>query len=59
MVLHKAILKEKYLPYRLPHNKQRRINKLDIQIKEDDKSEEFKDEYITIAIYNIDIKGER
>jgi hypothetical protein len=59
MVLHKAILKEKYLPYRLPHNKQRRINKLDIQIKEDDKSKEFEDEYITIAIDSTYIKGER
>ncbi len=28
----------------------RRINKLDIKIKEDDKSKEFEDEYITIAI---------
>jgi hypothetical protein len=59
MVLHKAILKEKYLPYLLLHNKQRRINKLDIQIKEDDKSKEFEDEYITIAIDSTYIKGER
>jgi hypothetical protein len=59
MVLHKAILKEKYFPYLLLHNKQRRINKLDIQIKEDDKSKEFEDEYITIAIDSTYIKGER
>jgi IS5 family transposase len=34
----------------------RRINKLDIKIKEDDKSKEFEDEYITIAIDSTGIK---
>ena len=34
----------------------RRINRLDIKIKEDDKSKEFEDEYITIAIDSIGIK---
>ncbi len=34
----------------------RRINRLDIKIKEDDKSKEFEDEYITIAIDSTGIK---
>jgi hypothetical protein len=34
----------------------RRINRLDVKIKEDDKSKEFKDEYITIAIDSTGIK---
>jgi hypothetical protein len=34
----------------------RRINKLDLKIKEDDKSKEFEDEYITIAIDSTGIK---
>jgi hypothetical protein len=50
------MLKEKYLQFLLQYNKQRRINKLDIKIKEDDKSKEFEDEYITIAIDSTGIK---
>ncbi len=42
---------------RLYYNKQRRINNLDIKIENDDnKSKEFKDEYITIAIDSTGIK---
>jgi hypothetical protein len=42
------MLKEKYLPYQITqHNKHRRINRLNIKIKDaDDKSMEFEDEYI-------------
>jgi hypothetical protein len=50
------MLKEKYLQFLLQYNKQRRINKLDIKIKEDDKSKEFEDEYITIAIDSTGIR---
>ncbi len=33
------------------YNKQRRINRLNIKIKEDNKTMDFEDEYIIIAIY--------
>jgi hypothetical protein len=41
---------------RLQYNKQRRINRLDIKIENDDKNKEFEDEYITIAIDSTGIK---
>ncbi len=50
------MLKKKCLQFLITVNKQRRINKLDIKIKEDDKSKEFEDEYIIIAIDGTEIK---
>jgi uncharacterized protein YydD (DUF2326 family) len=50
-VLHKAMLKENAFHTRLYYNKQRRINKLDVKIKDvDNKDKDFEDMYITIAI---------
>jgi len=54
--LHKAMRKEKYLPSPpLYHNKHRRINRLDIKIKEDNKNKELKGEYIIIAVEIVQI----
>ena len=52
--MHKAMRKEKYLPIPDYTTINRRINKLDIKIKKDNKSKEFEYEYIIIAI---DIPG--
>jgi hypothetical protein len=54
-VSHKAMLKGKYLLF-LFTTINRRINRLDIKIKDVDDSMEFKDEYIVIAIYSTEIK---
>jgi hypothetical protein len=50
------MLKEKYLPSRLQYNKQRSINRLNIKMEEDNKSSEFEDKYIVIAIDSNGIK---
>jgi putative IMPACT (imprinted ancient) family translation regulator len=50
------MLKEKYLPSRLQYNKQQRINRLNIKMEEDNKSKEFEDKYIVIAIDSNGIK---
>jgi len=53
--LHKAMRKEKYLPSPpLYHNKHRRINRLDIKIKEDNKNKELNEDYIISAVDSID-----
>ena len=57
MVLHKDTLKEKYHLYPIYITINRRINRLDIKIKEDDnKNKKFKDEYIVISIDSTGIK---
>ena len=50
------MLKGNIFHSRFYNNKQRRINKLDIKIKEDNKDEEFEDEYIVIAMDSTGIK---
>ena len=50
------MLKEKYLPFPDYTTINRRINRLDIKIKDTTKSKEFKDEYIVIAIDSTGIK---
>jgi hypothetical protein len=49
------MLKESTFHPRLQYNKQRRINKLDIKIK-DNKSRELEDKYIVIIIDSTGIK---
>ena len=53
--LHKDMLKEKYLSIPDYTTINRRINRLDIKIKETD-GKEFEDEYIVIAIDSTGIK---
>ena len=51
------MLKEKYHPFLFTTINRRRINRLDIKIKEDgNKNKEFEDEYIVIAIDSTGIK---
>jgi hypothetical protein len=51
------MLKEKYLPFSITTTINRRINRLNIKIKDmDDKNKEFKDEYIIIAIDSTGVK---
>jgi len=53
--LHKAMRKEKYLPSPpLYHNKHRRINRLDIKIKEDNKNKELNEDYIISVVDSIE-----
>jgi len=47
--------KEKYLPSPpLYHNKHRRINRLDIKIKEDNKNKELNEDYIISVVDSIE-----
>ena len=55
--LHKDTLKEKYLPFPdFTTIRKKRINRLNIEIKDDGKNKEFEDEYIIIAKDSTGIK---